>query len=74
MATMSKQEAAVTGKSIYKARAEARRLSVRYGVWYVVRTASGEYQSYAFVPDRLDNAPELVATYINGKLAKGAGE
>ena len=57
-------------KTSYAARAEARKLSVRYGVWYVVRSQSGEYYAMAFAPDRMDGAPELVATYINGERSE----
>lgn len=54
-------------KTIYAARAEVRRLSRKYGQWHVVRSPAGEFYTMAFVPDRMDGAPELVATYINGK-------
>ena len=57
----------IMAKTSYAARAEARKLSVKYGLWYVVRSQSGEYYTMAFAPDRMDGAPRLVATYINGK-------
>ena len=54
-------------KTIYAARIEAKKFSRRYGQWHVVRSPAGEYYTMAYAPDRLDSAPELVATYINGK-------
>ena len=58
--------ALIMEKTGYAARAEARGLSVRYGIWYVVRSRAGEYYATAYAPEQWEGAPELVATYING--------
>ena len=55
-------------KTSYAARAEARKLSERYGIWYVVRSPAGEYYTMAYAPDWLEDAPTLIATYIDGVL------
>ena len=54
-------------KTIYAARAEANRLSRKYGQWHVVRSPAGKFYTMAYAPERLDGAPELVATYVMGK-------
>ena len=54
-------------KTINEVRAEAARLSRRYGAWYVVRLADGRIQARAFAPDMMEGAPELLATYVSGK-------
>ena len=59
-------------KTIYAARAEARKFSRMYGQWHVVRSPAGEFYTMAFEPDRMYGAPELVATYVMGKLWGGA--
>ena len=47
------------------ARAEAVRFSRRYGVWFVVLTTAGGYESRAHAPG--EGAGQLVHTFINGK-------
>ena len=57
-------------KTIYAARAEANRLSRKYVKWHVVRSPAGEFYTMAYAPERLDGAPELVATYVMGQQVR----
>ena len=56
-------------ETINEARAEAVRLSRRYGVWYLVRMPNGQVQARAFAP--VEGGPELLAAYVNGKRRGG---
>jgi len=50
--------------TLSQAKAEARRFSRRYSVWYVVETSPGIYESYAHSTDDA----RTVACFMNGEL------
>lgn len=52
-------------EQVAMARAEAIRFSRQYGVWFVVLTTAGDYESRAHAPG--EGGGKLVHTFINGK-------